>query len=271
MKLQHLSAEQTEKLQKLWDADYQTIVSGKDNGVPYLKYLFEIHLALFGETCSHCTTKFPGYIKKIKNLNPKNIMSKQIKTSENFRLQERTTIPVRGTSIVYSNANLTEEVAIKLLAENPNRKVLFAKLPTNVDELIEAYQKSLAASEENNETPSNLIVIGDKNLTVEQAVALLEKLNLKTKATTVAGVGKFITNLNDDQKAEVIKLAAEVKDETPTEEAENTAPRTRDEVIFDLEKLEQDLAEAINSDLQEKIEEINGNIEKLVKELETLS
>lgn len=272
MLLQRLSADQKEKLQKLWDADYQTIVSGKDNGVPYLKYLFEIHFKLFGETCSHCTTKYPGYIKKIKNLNPKNIMSKEVKTSELFRLNEMTTIPVRGTTIVYSNANLTDEIAIKLLAENPNRKILFAKLPTDVDERIEAYKNAepvAATSEEGKkEATAEVVVIGDKHLTVEQAVALLEKLNLKTKATTVAGVGKFITGLTDDQKAELINLSAEVKDETPADE---TGSRTRDEVMFDLEKAEQDLAEAINVDNKAKIEEIKQTIESLQKELETLA
>ncbi|MDI9256319.1 hypothetical protein [Flavobacterium sedimenticola] len=258
---QRLSLEQKEKLQKLWDADYQTILKGKDNGVPYLKYLFELHFVLFGKTCDHCTSKFQGYIQKIKNLNRDNIMSKETKKSEsNFLLNQGTTIPVRGTSIAYSNANLTDEIAVKLLAENSNRKILFAKLPENVDELIKAYKSSEVKDEEKAEG----VVLGDKTLTVEQAISLLDKMKLKTKATTLAGVSNFVGKLSDEQKAELIALASEVKDEVP---GSDTQIRTREEVEFDIEKLQQDLQDAIDNDLTDKVAEINTEIEKLNEEL----
>ena len=54
----------------------------------------------------------------------------------NFTLKDQATIVIPGTSLAYSNANLTDEVAIKFIKENPNRKILFSKLPKNLDELI---------------------------------------------------------------------------------------------------------------------------------------
>jgi hypothetical protein len=281
MLLQHLNSEENEKLKKLWDADYQTIVSGKDNGVPYLKYLFELHFKLFGETCSHCTSKYAGYIKNIKNLNPKKIMSKKVITLGAFRLNEMTTIPVRGTSIAYSNANLTDEIAIELLAANPNRKILFAKLPEDVDAQIEAYKKSLLEPAKETETKAIGVVVGDKVLTVEQATSLLTKINKTTKATTIEGLTKFYKNLSDDERAELYGLAKEIKDEVPAcdettsaeETSEDAAERTKEDIEFDLAKAEQDLEDLSTNepDNAEAIANAQAVVEKFKNELEALA
>jgi hypothetical protein len=51
------------------------------------------------------------------------------KAKPNFQLKEMVTIPIPGTSIAYSNANLTDEIALELIAKNENRKQLFSILP----------------------------------------------------------------------------------------------------------------------------------------------
>jgi len=107
------------------------ILNGRDeNNSPYLKLLFEVYQALFKEVCTSCPTKISGYITRIKKFKFEQM------AQSNFTLKDQATIVIPGTSLAYSNANLTDEVAIKFIKENPNRKILFSKLPKNLDELI---------------------------------------------------------------------------------------------------------------------------------------
>jgi hypothetical protein len=213
-----INQEEEKQLQKIRDTDYQTIVSGKDNGVPFLTYVFKLHYKLFGETCSNCPNKLPGYIQKLKSFNTKNQM--ETKTKSNYVLNGTCTIPVPGTSKAYSNANLTDEIALELLAKNPNRKSLFSKLPKNVDALIEAHNSGNGKTA----TPlaDNLVKIGDTVITIEQATSLLEKVGVETKATSVKGIKTAIAKLDADKLIEFETLLIEVKDETVVnEELEN--------------------------------------------------
>lgn len=115
-------------LQKL---SSEEILKGSDEtGTPFLKILFQVYQYYFNEVCTTCPAKIAGYIKKIKSFNP-NEMAKS-----NFTLKKQAIIVIPGTSESYSNANLTDEVAIKFLKQNSNRKALFIKLPTNIDELL---------------------------------------------------------------------------------------------------------------------------------------
>lgn len=205
-----INQEEEKQLQKIRDTDYQTIVSGKDNGVPFLTYVFKLHFRLFGETCSNCPNKLPGYIQKLKSFNTKTQM--KTKTKSNFVLNGTCTIPVAGTSKAYSKANLTDEIAVELLAKNPNRKSLFAKLPKNVDALIEAYNSGNVKTA----TPlaNNLVKIGETVITIEQATSLLDKVGVKTKASSVKEIKTAISKLNADKLIEFETLLIEVKDET---------------------------------------------------------
>ncbi len=90
-------------------------------------------------------------------------MSDQKKSE--YLLKERAVIVVRGTSQVYSNANLTEEVALKFLKKNPNRKQLFSRLPKNIDELLKADDAEDTGSGDNKvETAAHLAKKGRKEL-----------------------------------------------------------------------------------------------------------
>ncbi|WP_379964016.1 hypothetical protein [Epilithonimonas sp. UC225_85] len=107
-------------------ADIQTILNGKDEtGTFYLNQLFNIYQEFFGETCSTCPSKILGYIQKVKSIK-NNTMSQ---SERKYLLKEGAVIQVFGSSEAYSNANLTDEKAEKLLKENPNRSALFARIP----------------------------------------------------------------------------------------------------------------------------------------------
>lgn len=60
-------------------------------------------------------------------------MAKVIENKSGFKLKKGTIIPIPGTSKVYSEHNLTDEIAAELLRQNPNRKVLFTSIPEDFD------------------------------------------------------------------------------------------------------------------------------------------
>lgn len=130
-----------EAIEEIKNADYLTITKGKDkNGIPFLKHIFELHHKIFGQTCSNCPSQLPNYINQIKNFNPKNKMENLENTTKEFQLKEGVIVPIPGTSDAYSNHNITDEIAIALLADNINRKDLFQKVPENLEELIANYE-----------------------------------------------------------------------------------------------------------------------------------
>lgn len=110
----------------------------------HLKEVFSLYQELFGEVCTGCPTKIAGYINRIKNHTKSKTMEKQ---KSNYRLKKGAIIPIPGTSLAYSNENLTDEVALKFLKKNPARKQLFTVLPDNVDELIEGNAKTKELSD----------------------------------------------------------------------------------------------------------------------------
>ena len=268
---QHLKEDQELKLQKIWDNDYQTIVSGKDNGVPFLSYVFELHRVLFGETCSNCPYKLSGYIRKLKNLKEKPME----KTVCNFKLHGQTTFNVPGTGQFYSNGNLTDEAAIAFLSVNTEkRKALFLTLPDNVDELIKEYQETKNEPKQP-KSDATLILIGESKVTLEHALAIIETAGLKTKATTVVGVQGFISKQEGDVLVTLQNLAAEKEKEVlenidvdQDEEEEEEVTRTIQTVEFELAAAEQELEEAKEEEkaaISEKIAALKTELENLQK------
>jgi len=95
--------------------------------MPLLKFVFEIHEEVFGMACKSCAAALPGYINKVQSINlNENIMSKADRA---YRMKSGSVIHVKGTNKYYSDLNLTDEIAKELLKVNPNRSVLFAKMP----------------------------------------------------------------------------------------------------------------------------------------------
>lgn len=206
----NLKNSEKEILDQIRDASYETLIQGKDNnGIPFLKHIFELHLKIFREACSNCPDKVPGYIQKLKKLNPIEMENQEKKTSE-FELQDGVIIPVQGTSEVFSAHNLTDEAAVELLAQNPNRKALFSKMSDNVDELIEAFlANSIEVNEDDDNTDDGLVKVGDNKITIEEAISLLEKVKITTKATTVKGVETKIAALEGESKTEFETLVVD--------------------------------------------------------------
>ena len=137
----NLRAEDREHLAFIKEADMATLINGRDaQNAPYLDWVFSLHKLLFGQACGGCPGKIPGYINRIKNfeLRPY-VMTKE---TRQFEFEQGVVVPVFGTSRVYSNHNLTDEIAIELLRDNINRKALFKKLPRNLNALLAQDQQA---------------------------------------------------------------------------------------------------------------------------------
>lgn len=230
------SDEQKEILKEIRGASYQTLSGHDKNGIPYLKHIFDLHLKIFGETCSTCPNKIGGYIQKLKTFNP-DIKMEIVKS--NFKFNDGVIVPVTGTSDVYSNHNLTDEIALQILSKNPNRRSLFKVVPENLEDLIEDFLE--AANQEGQDTDSDqdddddqnddnqdtdssddnqnsdsqitnsdLVTIGESKVTVEEALSLLELINVTTRATTPVGIEKKISELSEEDNLELKKLAGDL-------------------------------------------------------------
>lgn len=241
-------------LEEIRSTDIQTLLKGKDkNGTPYLKHIFEIHFKLFGETCSSCPGKITGYINKIKKYNSSEIMKKEEKKSSAFQLNTGVIIPVPGTSTVYSEHNITDEIALELLSKNANRKSMFRVLPADVDEQIKNFLDKPAQDEDDS------VTVGDHKISVEEAISLLEKINVSTKATTVKGVENKISGLKTAEAKEFNTLVegfathklSQINTDSVTVGDQNPKVKTIDELQFDLDKATQDY-ESFETDGPEK-------------------
>lgn len=182
------------------NADYKTLTTGKDkNGTTYLQHIFEIHAQYYGEVCTGCPNKIPTYISRVKAINIQE-MEKNIST-QLFRLKKGVTIPIFGTSKVFSEFNLSDEDAIKLLKENPNRRHLFAVLPKNINDILEGK----SSTNEEQEEDEKVNVLG-KDFSIEDSRQLLSKIGVSTKAKTVRGIQDKVNSLSKSQLDELEKL-----------------------------------------------------------------
>ena len=124
-------------LKQLLSLPDRDILFGSDShGNRYLAQMLALYSQVFDEPCSGCPKKYPVYLKRLKQFQ----MKKEKKESL-FQLAKAVTIPIFGTSEVYSDENITDEAALKILSRNPNAIKLFKKKPENWDELVEAYKK----------------------------------------------------------------------------------------------------------------------------------
>ena len=126
------------KLELIQSLSYEEIKKGRDQqGVPYLKYLYELHKELFFKTCSSCPGKINSYIRNIKNYKSKTMSKKENKTPK-FALKEGAVCKLNSGKLI-SQHNLSDYFAIQILSENENRKVLFSKLPNDWASRVKKY------------------------------------------------------------------------------------------------------------------------------------
>jgi hypothetical protein len=127
-------------LDDLLKLDDKIILYGSDDhGNRYLGQLLKHYAENFGQSCFSCPKKFPVYLQKLRN----HQMKKSDKSKSGFKLRADVILPIFGTSEVYSNENLTDEAALKVLSRNKNAAHLFVQLPKNWEELVIAYKKGL--------------------------------------------------------------------------------------------------------------------------------
>jgi len=113
------------ELKQLLQLDDSTILKGSDNeGRRYLGVMLSYYSQVFGETCSGCSSKHPFYLQKLRNFVMK---KKEIKKGD-------------FPSEVYSNSNLTDEIALKILSKNPNAISVFKTKPKDWEDQVEAYK-----------------------------------------------------------------------------------------------------------------------------------
>lgn len=135
------------KYVKLQQLSQTEIKKGKDvNGVPYLKYLYQVHAYYFGETCSSCPTKINMYIRNIQNLKPKKMSEEKTRV---FELKKGAVINLYNKQLI-SKHNLTDELAVKILNENINRKKLFTKVPENLENFLKNANSKVAENDQEN-------------------------------------------------------------------------------------------------------------------------
>ena len=179
-------------LKEIQGKSHQELLQNKDaDGIPYLKHVFTLYQKIFNDLCSNCPSKILGYIQKLKNYNAEKAQKKEIMSKE-FRLKEGVILPIAGTSVVYTQHNITGEIAVKLLAENPNRISLFDTVPNDLQKQIKAYVANIIVEAEKvtAKEAADAKAIAD----AEKAIADAEKARLaaeaKTKADEAARIAK---------------------------------------------------------------------------------
>lgn len=271
----NLTVDELNVLKEIRDA--KDVLRGRDSkGIPFLQHVFKLHKKIFEEACSNCPGKLQGYINNLKKYNPQK--QKIMSDKKLFQLKKGVVVPVAGTSESYSNANITDEKALELLAANPNRKALFAVLPNDIDELIEQFKNSSSQKSDDDDS-KELVKIGDYSLTVEETEKVLEVAKIKTRAKTVTGLQKFLSELKEDAAKEVFQLAKDLVEAKhvvtgqPDTDANGTVTKavvkTLEELQFDLEKAEQDLEDLKSNDGNpEAITQAEENIKELTEKIE---
>ena len=146
------------------EADYSTILTGRDEGgQPYLHKVFRLYRKVFGEACQSCPNKIRGYIRTLKSLNPDRMESL-------FKLRGLGMILDKLTRTYISNHNLTDDAALRLLKENPNRISRFSKFPEDWEEQVEAYEmpnRKTASKETGKTEESSKVDYSDRTLPTE--------------------------------------------------------------------------------------------------------
>lgn len=149
----------------------------------------------------------PTYITKIQNLNlnKEELMSK---SERKYRLNSGSVIRIAGTNTYISDLNLTDEIAEKLLKQNPNRSVLFAKIPDKKAKKSAKIEKEKEAA----------LIEAERIEAEKVAAALAEKEAEEEEAKRVA---------DEASKADSIKNLKVVTGEAATPEA-----KTDEELTF---------------------------------------
>lgn len=141
-------------IEEVINATHDELKFGKDNnGTKFLKHIFQLHEELLGVTCKSCPHLIDDYIRNVQHqLNKKSeiTMSKKDKKQNKYALKEGVFFRVNRVS--YSQYNLTDKIAVQILAANKNRKQLFVKVPENWETQVDVFLEKQAKKEAETQT-----------------------------------------------------------------------------------------------------------------------
>lgn len=243
-----LNEEQKEILNEIRDASYQTLSGSDKNGIPFLKHIFELHFKIFGETCSTCPNKIGGYIQKLKNFNPElkmEIVKSNFELNDGVIIPVPGTSDVYSKHNLTDEAAL--KILSKNPNRRSLFRVVPDDLDELIEDYLESLEVN--QDDQDNQDPDedhqdddqdpdndqngdsdddnqddqddqddqdksdltgDLVTIGESKITVEEALKLLELINVTTRATTPAGIEKKISELSEENKVELQKLVSDL-------------------------------------------------------------
>lgn len=149
---------------------------------------------------------------------------------------------------VFTNANLTDEIAMDALNENPNRLDLFSKYPDNYKELCEARKtlKEKAAGKEpksNEELQTNVESLKSALATATADLANTQKKNeeLEAKVAVFAEEKIVAESSTKELNDKIVELTAKIESLSSEKEALSEA---KDSLAKEIESLQKELANA---------------------------
>lgn len=228
-------------------------------------YLDSLHYELFGKVitnrgCSDCYRD--AFILIVNHLKKTKAMPQKC----NYRLKPGVVIQFFGKSAVYTNPNLTDEVAEKYLGLNSDNKRMFSDLPSDWETRVAARVTGTSADSDSNTNSSNEVIsaLTDKLTATEKQLAdereknrsLVEEidkiksdLDLQLNAPSVEVDTQEIDNLNlelENLRAENDTLKNEnesLKSDISTLKNENRALKSANTRLKNGEAKESDSAE----------------------------
>ena len=161
----------------------------------------------FCPSCNDFEIKFKNFITKLENM--KNVKKTGFVLKAMFE-----NITLFGSQQYFNNANLTDESAIELLEKHPKGKDLFEAIPegweklkaTKVEKAVKAEKvKTLKPKTPKAETPKvekveGVIVLFEKETSIDDAKDLFKSAGIDSRATTVVGLEKSLSEATDEQK-----------------------------------------------------------------------
>lgn len=182
-------------------------------------FLDQLHFLLFGKEitnkgCGNCYRDayiiIYTHLKKIKTMPQPSL----------YKLKTGVVIQFFGKSTVYTNSNLTDEVAERFLGLNPNNKSLFSDLPSNWEERVATRLANNNAEEESKADPDVLSKLSSQLVETENKLKETED-----KLVAANEKNEALVKENVD-----LKLAADEKGEADNSDKDQELENLRLEV-----------------------------------------
>lgn len=158
-----------------------------ENGNRLISFFAQDYKIVMGnEFCPSCNDfeiKFKNFINKLENM-------KDVKKTGFVLKAMFENITLFGSQQYFNNSNLTDESAIELIEKHPKGKDLFEVLPEGWESLKTAKP----------EAKDGIIVLFEKEFTVDDAKDLFKSAGIDSRATTVTGLEKSLSKATDEQK-----------------------------------------------------------------------